>query len=172
MPSVTQEWTHELPFMQQSVLLSAIRGPDGQPKYDPPKMLLRWYRRCILISALDKQVLETPYDQRGGSFTGPSAAQNMEVQYVNLSRLMEIHVSDYIRNLDGISTHFANKFRDAIQILGYKHPTPATREFWCGVYHRLVSELSLYPESEEQMDRRLGDNRSAWLETADPAIQN
>ena len=30
--SVTQFWVHELTFMQQSVLLTAIRGPDGLPK--------------------------------------------------------------------------------------------------------------------------------------------
>jgi len=27
--SVLQDWVHELTFMQQSVLIAAVRGPDG-----------------------------------------------------------------------------------------------------------------------------------------------
>lgn len=72
MPSVLQDWVADLPMMMQSVLLSAIRGPDGQPKYNGTKKLLRWLRRCILVSSFDKVVLTNPVDTRGGSFTGPS----------------------------------------------------------------------------------------------------
>lgn len=65
--SVTQPWTHGLTFMQQTVLLTAVRGPDGSPKYGPTKMLLRWYRRCTLLSSLDGgRVLEDPFDRNGG----------------------------------------------------------------------------------------------------------
>ena len=69
---VTQEWTHSLPMMQQTVLLTAIRGADNSPKYGQPKMLIRWYRRCILLSAMDGKVLNDPCSHNGGSFTGPS----------------------------------------------------------------------------------------------------
>lgn len=157
--------------MQQSVLLSAIRGPDGQPKYNPPKMLLRWYRRCVLISALDGIVLDNPYDPCGGSFTGPSVGNTMESQNTNLTKMMDTHVSDYIRSLDSIPSHFANHFREAVQILGYKHHDIRIREFWEGVYFRLVREMNLNPETEEQMDARLCDNREAWLAQSDAATQ-
>lgn len=69
---VTQVWTHTLPMMQQSVLLTGVRGPDTLPKYHPSKYLLRWYRRCILLSAMDRRVLNDPMEPNGGSFTGPS----------------------------------------------------------------------------------------------------
>src|SRR5690606_37672840 len=72
MPVVTQSWTHELPMMQQTVLLTAVRGPDGSPKYGAVKMLMRWFRRCTLLSAIDGKALTTPWDNNGGSFTGPS----------------------------------------------------------------------------------------------------
>lgn len=55
---VTQEWVHRLPFMQQTVLLTAVRGPDGIRKYHPCKDLLRWFRRCTLISALAVRKLD------------------------------------------------------------------------------------------------------------------
>lgn len=69
---VLQTWVWRLSMMQQSVLLTAVRGPDALPKYHPSKYLLRWYRRCILLSAMDRRVLEDPVEPNGGSFTGPS----------------------------------------------------------------------------------------------------
>jgi hypothetical protein len=38
MSSVIQPWVSEIPFMQQTVLLTAIRGSDGCPKRHPSKM--------------------------------------------------------------------------------------------------------------------------------------
>lgn len=171
MPSVLQNWVSDLPFMQQSVLLGAIRGPDGQAKYDPPKMLLRWYRRCVLISALDGEVLKTPIDQRGGSFTGPSLD---EVEYWGKDwsvAMNSIHVAEYIRGLDAIPSHFANHFREAIQIVGYQHPEQHIAEFWENVYFRLVREMNLNPETKKQMESRLCDNRDAWIKSSDEATQ-
>ena len=162
MPSVLQSWVSDLTFMQQSVLLTAIRGPDGQAKYDPPKMLLRWYRRCVLISALDGIVLDNPSDPRGGSFTGPSVTGNPP--YVSLLKLMDSHVVDYIRNMDAIPAHFQRHFMHAVEILGYKHPDANIRDFWKSVYFQVVMEMSLEPETEAQMDMRLGDNMAAWLD--------
>lgn len=70
--SVLQDWVQGLPMMQQTVLLTAVRGPDGLPKYHATKWVLRWYRRCILLSAMDGRVLADPVEPNGGSFTGPS----------------------------------------------------------------------------------------------------
>lgn len=68
---VQQEWVLEIPFMQQSVLFAAVRAPDGLRKDHPTKVLLRWYRRCILLSAFDRRALTCPFEEGGGSFTGP-----------------------------------------------------------------------------------------------------
>jgi|SRR6478609_5372468 len=68
---VQQEWVLEIPFMQQSVLFAAIRAPDGLRKDHPTKVLLRWYRRCVLLSAFDRRALTCPFEEGGGSFTGP-----------------------------------------------------------------------------------------------------
>ena len=102
MKPVTQEWTWALPMMQQTVLLTAIRGPDGLPKYGPVKMLLRWYRRCILLSAMDGAVLSMPYHQNGGSFTGPSIADPGDEPW---ETGMDAIVSEYLRTVDAIPHH-------------------------------------------------------------------
>lgn len=72
MSCALQDWVMNLTIMQQSVLIAAVRGPDTIRKDHVAKLLLRWYRRCILLSAFDKRVITDPYEKVGGSFTGPS----------------------------------------------------------------------------------------------------
>lgn len=171
MSSVTQLWVNELTWMQQSVLLAAIRGPDGQPKYGGgAKMLLRWYRRCVLLSAMDGKVLTNPYDPSGGSFTGPSL-ENDDPEEPWYER-MQVHVHDYMRQLDMLPHHYQMHFMHAVEIVGYKHPDHEVRLFWNLLYLRLVNDLHLWPETEKQLDERLGDNRQGWLARADEATSS
>lgn len=170
---VLQPWLLALPLMQQTVLLTAIRGPDGVAKYGPAKMLLRWYRRCILFSAMDRKILNTPYQLGGGSFTGPSVQGGnpitTTIEARDWRREMDRIVGEYLRELDAIPHHFQLHFMHAAEILGYKHPNTTTRDWWRTTYERLVHDLHLWPETEEQLDLRLGDSREQWLERADPA---
>jgi hypothetical protein len=162
---VTQDWVHALPLMQQTVLLTAVRGPDGLPKYHPTKWLLRWYRRCILLSAMDQRVLTDPVQQCGGSFTGPS----VDASDGPWQRAMTARVDGYLQALDEVPHHFQLHLLHAIEIVGYKHPDPQIRHWWFGVYIRLVHDMHLFPEAEDQLDARLGDSRDGWLQRADPA---
>src|SRR5688572_10057794 len=161
---VTQEWTWSLPMMQQTVLLTAVRGPDGTPKYGAVKMLLRWFRRCVLLSALDGKALETPFDLGGGSFTGPSVMYDSHWE-----KPMDSHLDEYLRELDALPHHFQLHFLHAAEILGYKHPVARVRDWWRRVYLRLVNDMHVHPETEEEMDGRLGDSREGWLRRADHA---
>lgn len=167
--------------MQQSVLLSAIRGPDGLGKYNKAKMLLRWYRRCILLSAMDGKVLRTPWDKGGGSFTGPSVEMRTvfhptaekDIHCVNkLDEDMAPIISEYIRACDELPHHFQTHFMHAMQIVGYKHPDKKIREFWYKVYERYAHNLHLWPESEADMDKRLSDDRDSWHARSDKAVSH
>lgn len=142
MPVVTQEWTHEIPMMQQTVLLTAIRGPDGLPKYGCVKMLLRWFRRCVLLSATDNRTLTDPCDLNGGSFTGPSVVPAEELW----EQAMNMIVDEYLQELDGVPHHFQTHFLHAAEIVGYKHPDERIRNWWNVVYQRLVLDMHLRPE--------------------------
>jgi hypothetical protein len=167
---VTQEWCHGITFMQQTVLLTAVRGPDGIAKYHPCKYLLRWFRRCTLVSSLDGIVLTTPWHPGGGSFMGPSYLHTAdEGDGSDWAAWMTNQVSDYLRALDELPHHFQLHFMHAAEILGYKHPNPDIRGWWHSTYVRLVHDMHLWPESEAQMDDRLGDDRSAWLARNDEA---
>ena len=162
---VTQSWTHSLAMMQQTVLLTAVRGPDGLPKYGCVKMLLRWFRRCTLLSAMDGKVLLNPYDNNGGSFTGPS----LPVPHEPWEDVMEEVTSEYLRTLDAIPHHFQLHFMHAAEIVGYKHPDERIQNWWRELYFRLVNDMHLKPEFEDEMDERLGDRREGWLKRADAA---
>ena len=151
MPSVLQRWVESLTFMQQSVLLTAIRGADTLPKFHVSKYLLRWYRRCILISAFERCVLTDPYDTRGGSFTGPVEAESVD----------DI-ASQYLRAVDEVPLHFHLHLVHAVEILGYKHPDSDIRSWWHDFYFAAVRDMHLQPESEADLDRRLGDNLDEW----------
>jgi len=140
--------------MQQTVLLTATRAPDGIRKTHPVKTLCRWLRRCYLISAFDKCVLETSLDPRGGSFMGP--CQSNEVRDID-------HAMDlYIECGDQIPLHFHFHLMQAAEILGYKHPEVFKRKWWNVFYLRLVAFGHLNPETQEQMEKRLSDVKENW----------
>ncbi len=154
MPSVIQEWVHEIPIMQQSVLFSAIRGPDTLPKEHVAKFLLRWYRRCILVSAMHGKegvgmVVTRPNEPDGGSFTGPACGP--WTPYPDIDAVLDA----YINGADDGPHHFYLHLMHASQILGYHHPTILTAMFWKVAYHRMVKAMHVQPETREQMMRRL-----------------
>ena len=169
MPSVLQEWVMNLSMMQQTVLLTALRGPDGLPKYGAAKLMLRWFRRCILLSAIDGRVLDNPVDVNGGSFTGPSTIESRDGEWQSG---MSLPAAKYLQELDGIPHHFHTHFMHAIDILVDSHPDTAIREWWHGIYVRFVNDLHLHPETMEELDERLGDSRDGWLKRADPATSS
>jgi len=153
--SVLQDWVQELTFMQQSVLLTAIRGCDGLAKYHTSKFLLRWYRRCVLYSAFSQKVIADPYEDDKGNFTGKIPKDKFPT--------IESLFKSYLDNVDDIAHHFHMHVIHASEILGYKHPNPAIRNQWHQFYLDCCRDLHMQPETEEHMDKRLGDSREQWL---------
>lgn len=170
--SVLQDWVEKLTFMQQSVLISAVRGPDGIKKDHVAKLILRWFRRCILVSAFEGGVLMTPLDGGGGSFTGPSLqSKTVAVSGLGIERVpdkvdwplrMDDLLTDYLRTVDELPHHYQLHLLHASEIVGYKHSDPKIRAWWFHAYLRLVNDLHLLPESESLVDKRLGDNEAGW----------
>lgn len=171
MPIVTQEWTHDLTCMQQTVLITAVRGPDGVAKYHPCKFLLRWYRRCVLLGALDHNVFTNPYDPRGGSFTGPSYPWPPGLDH-DWTESMNDVVERYLQSLDELPHHFQLHLMHAAEIVGYKHPDDRIRQWWHWLYLELAKDMHLSHETEAELDYRLGDNEGQWRSTSSKATQS
>lgn len=179
--SVLQPWVHTLSFMQQSVLLSAMRNADGVAKRHPSKALVRWYRRCVVLSAFDGRALTDPFEDGGGSYTGP-LTRNGELLRGALwdclpddekerirAGVLRRTVDAFIDARDEMSLHYFAHAAHAFEIVGYKHPDQIIRAFWHGVYLRMVHALHVWPETAEQMDSRLGDTPEGWEARNDPS---
>lgn len=146
-----QEWVESLTLMQQSMLMAAIRGADTLTKHHLSKYLLRWYRRCVFVSAFDRCTLDDPHDPRGGSFMGPIGDTSID----DLA-------SAYLQSVDEIPFHFHMHLIHASEILGYKHPNQQIRSWWHSFYIAAVRDMHLAPESESELDARLGDELEPW----------
>lgn len=173
---VIQLWVTRLTYMQQAVLLACVRGPDNTEKYHACKYLVRWYRRCILLSSMDGEVIDNPEDPRGGSFTGPSIL-DLDIDDLPstpwyLRKNMKEVIDKYIQSLDVLPHHYQMHFLHGAEIIGYKHPDATIAGWWRDLYVRLVRDMHLRPESEEAMDERLGDNRAGWEKHADEATRD
>lgn len=181
--SVVQEWVGELTMMQQTVLLTCIRGPDGMAKYSSPKYVARWFRRCVVLSAIDGKVLDSPILLGGGSFTGPSIP--IDETSFTMEAMEELFaasmfpwedsmvkvVDNFVRDEDCIPAHYMAHIRHGAEILGYKHPDERIRKWWNQFYLRLVNLLHLHPESEAELDLRLGDTLEGWQARGDAATE-
>lgn len=162
-----QAWTENISVMQQSVLLGIVRGPDGVEKYHPVKPILRWYRRCLLVSALDKKILTSPAYPGGGSFTGPSCEYFGDRPW---QQLMTPIVDRFFTTMDAMPIHFWLHMMHAVEIMGYKHSDKEISHWWRELYYRMVEAMHVWPETELQLDERLGDTTEGWLARSDKAI--
>jgi len=142
--SVTQEWTHELPLMQQAVLLAIMRGPDNLPKDHISKNMCRWFRRCILKFAFTGEIITNPVNPTGGTYTGPSYEA---VDQSKWQEGMNNIVTRYLRSVDEIPHHFHMHLVHAAEVLGYKHPDPVIRAWWLYTYMRFAEALHMSIES-------------------------
>lgn len=136
---VLQDWVFGLPYMQQSVLLTAVRGCDQVPKEDPSKKVTRGVRRAFMKSARPNWPKRT--------FLGEGDGE--EKFYVAIKQ--------FLSNLDHYPHHFLMHLAHAAQILGYKHPEEDVREMWNRFYLKFCDSLHTFPETCEDMDRRLSD---------------
>jgi len=167
--SVMQPWTTRISLMQQSVLMGIVRGPDGVPKYHPVKPILRWYRRCLLLSAIDGVILTNPTDPGGGSFTGPSY-ERIDSEDPPWQDCMDALFDKFMQHMDEMPIHYWLHMTHAIEIMGYKHDNPDIAWWWRRCYVRMVEAMHVWPERETQLDRRLGDTLEGWKARSDRAI--
>jgi len=159
-----QEWVLKIPIMQQSVLFAAIRAPDGIRKDHPVKVLMRWYRRCVLLSAFDQKPLTSPFEGGGGSFTGPFDQGHAATHFgMAVSGAWPKVRNMYLRHVDELPHHFQLHFMHAAQIVGVHHSDKSTARWWKEFYLMIVNDAHLHPETDIEMNARLSDNREEWI---------
>lgn len=151
---VFQDWIFALPMQQQSVLVLALRGPDGIAKHHPAKRIIRHYRAAVLKAAY----LGRPMRAGEGDDT-----TFMDLLGFDSDWAWELMLKDWFDYVDSIPHHYYLHLVHGAQIAGYKMPSKYFRDRWREFYYRACVDLHVNPETEAQMDKRLCDwNRAHW----------
>lgn len=142
MDSVLQNWVMCLPRRHQGTLLTGIRGCDLTPKnpMDSTERQLVGFLRFLVMNPADEREVGI----RGAFF------QNMPPQ-----------TNWRASELGHYPQHWYAHIMHCYEVCGYKHPDPVLASQALAIYHRLVHNLHLRPETEEEMDMRLTEDRIA-----------
>ena len=144
MASILQNWVIDLGLRHQGVLLTAVRGCDTVARDEQSKMLVRYYRACILnphCGDVKKAVSFMVWPD------------DYEARQVMLA---------VIKSHDHLPHHYLLHLVHAAEILGYKHPDKAKADLWTFFYRQIVKKFHMNPETQEQLDHRLNADEDTF----------
>lgn len=117
--SVLQPWVEELPWKQQSILFSGLRGPDhgGCPV---TKRVQRWMRAASQENAdPSKPYMSDP----GRDNVNPVSPKQLAAE------------------LEYLPCHFVHHLADALAVIAYNHPDRLRREAAYRFHYEIAEEL-------------------------------
>jgi hypothetical protein len=114
MTSVLQSWVQQLPWKQQSILLSGLRGPD-QVFLKSTKQVTKWMRAVSQHNA------------------DPSKP------YMNGIVLPALPALE--KELEHLPCHFVHHLADALAVIAYGHPNREVREYAFSVHAYIAEEI-------------------------------
>ncbi len=151
--AVLYDWVCGLKFQTQALLLTAMRGPDENNKYNAAKAIIR-YLRGVVIKPAGNLHYVAPYhfvndndfmwgDYQGGNGYGAQGFAH--------------HAELFWADHDEYPHHFIMHLIHCAEVVGYKHPDAIIREYWNSFYLSACEAFHMNPETHEQMDARLND---------------
>jgi hypothetical protein len=136
--SVLHDWVHALTFQQQALLMTGMRGPDENNKYNAAKAITRYLRGAICKPA--------------GNWDGDN---DNDFMWGNYNYFIE-HADAFWHDHDAYPHHFIMHLIHCAEVIGYKMPGFQS-EYWREFYIEACHAFHMTPETEEQMDKRLND---------------
>ncbi len=119
--SVLQPWVEQIPWKQQSILFSSLRGPD-QDYLKSIKLVSRWMRAVSQENA------------------DPSKP------YMAVTTLPD--PSDLDKELEHCTVHFVHHFADGLAVIAYHHPDEPVARYAAELHYHIAEELFHFmPES-------------------------
>lgn len=128
---VLRDWMAELPWKQQSVIISSLRGPDTGPRPASVKTITRWLRGITQNNA------------------------DSSTDY--MKDLPFPPIEKFQRDLEYCTMHYYCHLMHALEIIGYNHPEEKTKDIALGYYAAMVEFQHLNPETKEELNKRLED---------------
>ncbi len=138
--SVLQDWVTELPLREQGTLLTCVRGCDLTPKL-PLDSTARWLvgslRYAFMVPADPREV-----DSEPGCFFISEPPTDWKAS-----------------ELGHYPWHWVSHVMHASEVIGWRHPDPLISFKFLAVYRKLVSSMHLTPETLDQFEARLSEDR-------------
>lgn len=145
MNSVLQKWVMELPLREQGTLLTCVRGCDDEPKtwtrtgvaYSPGRRLTAFIRWCFMVPADEREV-----DSVEGAFMMSSPPNPFKPS-----------------EFGHLPQHWYSHAMHALEVISYRHPNSEIADTAHVLYLKMVSNMHLNIETQEQMITRLSEDR-------------
>lgn len=131
MSSVLQAWVEKIPWKQQSILFSGLRGPDIR-QCKKIKEVSRWMRKVSQRDADPNQSYMAP--------TNLPVARELE------------------KELEFCTIHFVHHFADALRVIAIHHPDGEVKEYAWQLHLYMADELFHWkPENNDEFNYRHRD---------------
>lgn len=144
--AVLNDWVCGLTFQMQALLLTAMRGPDENNKFNAAKAIVRYLRGVVIKPA--------------GRWSGMNDNDFMWGEWAYFEKF----AVEFWRDHDEYPHHFIMHLIHCAEVVGYKHPHPIIREAMLTFYYNACSAFHMNPELEKQMDDRLNDFGEGFIE--------
>jgi hypothetical protein len=137
--SVLHDWVHCLPFQMQALLLTAMRGPDENNKYNAAKAIIRYLRGVVIKPA--------------GNWEGLNDNDFMWGEYSIFKNYSDVFWQDH----DEYPHHFIMHLVHCAEVVGYMHPEEEISKPWLRFYFDACEAFHMNPEGLFQLLDRLND---------------
>lgn len=156
--SVLHDWVHRLTFQMQALLLTAMRGPDENNKYNAAKAIIRYLRGIVIKPAGDWHG-KNDNDFMWGEYIGKhvSPAGNGFSETTQDIGTFRYYAGKFWEDHDEYPHHFIMHLVHCAEVAGYKHPDNTIRSLWLEFYLEACNAFHMNPESEDELDKRLSD---------------
>jgi len=123
MSTVLQPWVEQIPWKQQSILFSGLRGPDHALMKNI-KQVSKWMRSV---------------SQNNADVSKP---------YMNDIKLPENEALE--KELEHSPCHYVHHFADALRVISLHHPDPIVKEIAWRYHYYIAEEIFHFvPEQDE-----------------------
>lgn len=137
--SVLHDWVHGLKFQMQALLLTAMRGPDENNKFNAAKSIIRYLRGVVIKPA--------------GDWHGMNDNDFMWGEFDKF----DVFAAEFWQDHDEYPHHFIMHLIHCAEVVGYKHPDNFIALHWRNFYFNACTSFHMKPETEQEMDERLND---------------
>jgi len=140
--SVLQDWVMKLPLREQGTLLTCIRGCDLVPKLpldSIPRRIVSSLRYAIMVCADVREIDSAP-----GCFMTSQPPYDEEWK---------------VSELEHYPLHWVTHIMHASEVIAYRHPEDRLSRQFGNIYHKIVRAWHLYPETYDQFEERLSEDR-------------